>query len=1667
MDLNLNSNYNSSNKFTGIYRGFVVWNDDPKVRGRIKVFVPGVYADRYERMPASLPWARPFSPSFGGGSPNPNNEDKHVLNDEVGWCSVPHAGDMKTGSQVFLFFENGDINFPVYFGVAQSQEGWFSEHPNQHCFRSDNIRVRIDENVHDPRSTCKFDSYNTNNSEVSKKNLERDCLKYGWKFDGDNGNISQLETRLDIEIEASKMNAVNLNIHGNVNLHIDGDWFVEHIGNKYEYQQGDKYIKQDGNTYIEQNGHYRKVLSGNLTMEHNGNTVENQDGDTLNTRTGTYYEQIDNNVTLMYNSNLKQRIDGNEHKIIRNSKITEVGDNYNVDVVKDASVMAGGHMTLNSEAHIDLVMKDNFEVHSKTGNIILKTEGEFELMKDGQVTAAGFNNMGTRGNIQIVSTFGNINMECVKNDNLANFERKMTVIPWNPEFVRKVNETVKGFSTMNAALQGFNFSTDVSGFGDVVKILAKAQELLIYDGLPVFLPTMMILQNPNIVAPNNSSDVSWIQSFRDEASDWKNVKDDVMWKLPGRMMGNINIKTWSGDINIKTESKLGCAGNINIKATESAGTLPGYKIGTINIENNGRERVYPDPRDLFLDSDFQMRQSGVLEMFSHGTNKEKAGSALPAACDGILKGTGYRFVFKATNYNKLYKTQAENIATRGGVVDAKGVDVAKKIADLAKANPPKLGCPKCISDYLMGVPGVQEVYYVNENVLDMRGGVHAFGFQRLNPFDPENPRGVFNISSGDYDKISIGDGHAIGTNFMARDFSGINIGGFTINHNGDFKIKAGKNFYKTVNDDRQRGRATEVYEFIETPIDYNAPKCMGKLLNEMKKLFDGAIAVAMKPTGSDVMLSTEDTPKTAKFRFKNLQVMPTIVWKDGGFYSEHSEKIGDTLLHSTIEDTRTTLDFGFDFERAKDLLVSNNPRKLEANIFEQKKYEMKISRGADTETHEGGETQWFQMRNFDDPGGKMHAEVSANLDYHRFSITDRSGRWHKSHSYNDVGAAWYDDDKFKGDLVKHFPDSEFDITADETSRLWDEIGVVISNHSWSKYGNHIVGGNHPEYSLPTDGCKARFISLTPPPVDTAAELWVNKKGAGVDTKRNRIATANQIDSYTTLICADCGKNNNITDTLTLDALTTITENLYKKSRQNIKFTDVSGDINHVTETYTAAVNTNVLTLNSDHYTLIPDTESVGGTMGKTDILIISAGNLMKRDMKGNTKFFKHEYKKDNPNEVWGVFTNQMELSQTGFPVNFFKLDNGTNYTAEMKPDWPGEPESAHFIENIVSMSNGGVLEPSGIFELHNIELTSNVAGSMFEKNTWHISNGANKFKPMLNTFRVENGVNVPSGYNFVEIENGSSITSGANIVRVDNQGATAGALKVKNMITLNNDNQHTTMTLSDEIIEGDYNQEKPPVIAMYSAGDMHSYVEKTYIVESFTGIRKHVYATFDASDYKLKINQTTLHSKEFIFVSVESTIDAKTLNVITSESSFQSASIKNYADIFEVHAPKLAFLAENLTVDVTTLLAASITKGSITATTLNVDGTNVAIKAKLVDVDKMKANGDFKGSFDGSLNGTAGFGGMAYLVSPLPQQMIPVLGPTGSTADPTQHTPRKATPKIPVENEWPNAVENVKNAKSLESTSLSSVNKVKDFVRKFIDLELSLLDLMLGKKKKK
>ena len=86
------------NKYFGKYRGFVVDNDDPEQRGRLRLSVPSVLGE------AQTGWALPCLP-FGG------------LADQ-GFFMVPEAG-----AQVWVEFEAGNISQPIWTGTFWQQSG--------------------------------------------------------------------------------------------------------------------------------------------------------------------------------------------------------------------------------------------------------------------------------------------------------------------------------------------------------------------------------------------------------------------------------------------------------------------------------------------------------------------------------------------------------------------------------------------------------------------------------------------------------------------------------------------------------------------------------------------------------------------------------------------------------------------------------------------------------------------------------------------------------------------------------------------------------------------------------------------------------------------------------------------------------------------------------------------------------------------------------------------------------------------------------------------------------------------------------------------------------------------------------------------------------------------------------------------------------------------------------------------------------------------------------------------------------------------------------------------------------------------------------------------------------------------------------------------------------
>lgn len=79
--------------FPGLYRGIVTRNNDPEHKGRIVCQVPMVNGD------GELDWALPAFP-FVTGESGPVTP------------TVPRVGDA-----VWIMFEHGDVDFPVYIGT--------------------------------------------------------------------------------------------------------------------------------------------------------------------------------------------------------------------------------------------------------------------------------------------------------------------------------------------------------------------------------------------------------------------------------------------------------------------------------------------------------------------------------------------------------------------------------------------------------------------------------------------------------------------------------------------------------------------------------------------------------------------------------------------------------------------------------------------------------------------------------------------------------------------------------------------------------------------------------------------------------------------------------------------------------------------------------------------------------------------------------------------------------------------------------------------------------------------------------------------------------------------------------------------------------------------------------------------------------------------------------------------------------------------------------------------------------------------------------------------------------------------------------------------------------------------------------------------------------------
>lgn len=338
----------------GIYRGIVVDNNDDgmvetkdgntsikKAFGRCKVFFEGIYPEKYRKEPENLPWAEPVYPIFGGNtSVSVQKEEekdkadviKNYTNSVVGWASVPH-----TGTYVWGFFEEGNIQYPKFFGTTQAGPQFMSEHKNQHIICTDNVKIIIDEEPEHKKATTQNDSLNKKCTSSVVSNAKKLCLE-------------KMPTTVNITITATKPTkskreatdfcAVNLNITGNINMNVKGNIYENHEGHRFITQVGNTFHKITGDIEIEHTGYLKETHYGNrdftVTKGTKGRDLDKGDDTETYTENRTVKVGIDQTTT----------IGGKHTETVTKEEITKVMENSTRTVQKNDSLTVGANKTV-------------------------------------------------------------------------------------------------------------------------------------------------------------------------------------------------------------------------------------------------------------------------------------------------------------------------------------------------------------------------------------------------------------------------------------------------------------------------------------------------------------------------------------------------------------------------------------------------------------------------------------------------------------------------------------------------------------------------------------------------------------------------------------------------------------------------------------------------------------------------------------------------------------------------------------------------------------------------------------------------------------------------------------------------------------------------------------------------------------------------------------------------------------------------------------------------------------------------------------------------------------------------------------------------------------------------------------------------------------------------
>ena len=410
-------------RLNGFYRGVVEDNVDPLKAGRVRVRIHGIHTAKKvksttEGIPTDeLPWAEPCMPIHEGSVSG------------FGSWAVPLQG-----SQVMLFFENGNLTQPRYFasmpGIPEAQEQYSTNSratTRKDGFRDPNGEYPVKGRLGEP-DVHRLARGVTDQTLVTTKNQNRTVgvqTAFGgqWSepaspYEAQYPHNHVIATHGGITIELdSTPGSTRLHLYHPSNSYIeidnDGNMVVKNNTEKYEIVAGGKniYIKQQRNLTIDEDS--RKKVDGAEGIEVTGNKTESVGGTFSQTVSGnkeeTLYadktEDITGSKTVTIGVDKSEDVTGNKTETVDGDKSKTISGNETDSISGDKTESVNGNLNLTVFGDMDISVVGSYDLSSIGGAEItsptIRLSGATTIV--GGFTSIGGGGGSVAGNIIVTS----------------------------------------------------------------------------------------------------------------------------------------------------------------------------------------------------------------------------------------------------------------------------------------------------------------------------------------------------------------------------------------------------------------------------------------------------------------------------------------------------------------------------------------------------------------------------------------------------------------------------------------------------------------------------------------------------------------------------------------------------------------------------------------------------------------------------------------------------------------------------------------------------------------------------------------------------------------------------------------------------------------------------------------------------------------------------------------------------------------------------------------------------------------------------------------------------------------------------------------------------------------------------------------------------------------